>query len=351
MHFINKIICVANTRQGGWRIKMEGTGIKITTEKALLEYLFERLSKGITEGISEKNFYMFLNEVVKNINEDKSISASKVFYETEPYKDIAQRTRELTTREYNKNVTGIDIKRGVVCPNYNLVKDNFGSSWGKYSTFGSGVRQTIMSSSLSQYVKNPKLSYFSCSKASDNNFELAKKIGAYFINDLIVRYINKKSKEGFWPSQCKNIDEYIFKRNIAAMIDEPGTKENLTNAYYHAIRVITKMLEINNYSNGKLVFSNDRKRLLAHANFLKIVLPEQISFLRHYTYNEYELFNANINASVIDNEAYYDNSECISSDPYSEWSDEYRSNKGIIDNAPVYVMERRIGKVNKDMLG
>lgn len=329
---------------------MEATEIKIATEKALLEYLFERLSKGITEGISCEDYYEFLNEVVKNINEKQSKATSKICYEEEPYEDIAQRAKELTARSYSRDVMGIDIRDGLVYPNYNLVKDSFGITREKYSTFDAHSRQNIMSETLEQYVKSPKLSKFSCSKVSDHNFELAKRIGSYFINDLIARYINEVSKKGYWPSQCKNIDEYIFKRDIAPLIDEPGTKRSLTNAYYHAIRVIANMLE--DYSNGseKLGFSNDKRQLLAHANFLKMVLPKSISFLSYYTYNECELRNAKINVWVIDNSAHYDNSECIFSDPYGEWSDDYKNSKGILDDAPVYVMEKRIGKISKSTL-
>lgn len=183
--------------------------------------------------------------------------------------------------------------------------------------------------------------------SNDENFEVAKKAAAYFINDLIERYLKDRIQKKCWPIQCGNADEFVFNRNIGQLIDENGTKENFKTAYYQAIRVITELLEAKQHSNEKVLFSNNNAKCLAYSNYLKMLISKPLSFLLEYRYNLYEFRNASINISILNNEVKFQNSECIYSDPYDAWSDDYKTADGTINDVPVHVMEKRIGKISK----
>jgi hypothetical protein len=309
-----------------------------------LEYLYARLDKGITVGISEKNYYDFLNTLVEKINTDNSDYSIRVISPNESFSTILEKVIKKTKGKYDNGVSGLDFKGGVIYPNYNLRT----LDWNDYKLFRShGKARSLKDETISHFVQTPKLSTYSLIGSSDENFELAKKISSYFINDLIERYLKSRIESGHWPTQCRNANEFVFNRNIGKSIDETGTKENFEIAYYQAIRVIAELLEKRQSNNERVEFSNNDAYCLAYSNYLKILVPEILSFLLPYRYSQYQLRNANINVSVLSNEAKFKNSECVFSDPYSEWSDDYKSTDGVINDGPVLVMEKRIGKISK----
>lgn len=317
--------------------------ITIANEDVLLEYLYARLNKGITEGINEKDYFCFLNALLENINTDKSDYSIRAVSPNENFSTIVEKTIDKVKYNYSSR-SGIDFKNGVIYPNYDL----FELEWSKYKLFrdhGRGQKLTV--ETISQFVPTPNLSTFSLKDSNDENFELAKKIAAYYINNLIERYLEDRIEKRYWPTQCRNADEFVFKRDIGKSIDEKGTKENFEIAYYQAIRVITELLETKQHSSENVALSNNEANCLAYANYLKILVPEPLSFLLPYRYNQYRLRNANINVSIQNNEAKFSNSECIYSDPYGDCSRDYKTTDGTIDNIPVQVMEKRIGKISK----
>jgi hypothetical protein len=318
--------------------------ITIKNENVFFEYLYARLNNGITEGITEEEYYSFLNLLLEKVNTDESTYAIKAISPSETFSTIAEKAIEKTSSAYNKNLKGLDFKNGIIYPNYNLRK----LEWNKYMLFIShGRERTLTDKTIKQIVKVPNLSEYSLREANAANFKIAEQIAAYFVNDLIERYLAKKIENGLWPKQCRNVDEFVFNRNIGKAINEEGTKENFQIAYYQAIRIITELLETRQSSNDYLMFSNNSANCLAYANYLKIIIPEVLSFLLPYRYYESELRNASINVSVVNNKAQFKNSECVFSDPYGEWSDDYKQTEGSISDDPVLVMEKRIGKVLK----
>ncbi|MDD2518529.1 MAG: hypothetical protein PHG18_01410, partial [Bacilli bacterium] len=303
-----------------------------------------RLNKGITEGITEEDYNSFLNTLIEIINSDKSDYALRINPPVETFSNIAEKAMQKTVSSYDKKINGLKFEKGTLYPNYNLrILD-----WSDYKLFrGYGRGQDLMKKTLDEYIKVPNLSDYSLNKSNDENFEISKKIAAYFINDLVERYLKSRIENGNWPKQCNNSDEFIFEKNIGKVINEQGTKENFEKAYYQAIRVITELLENRDFSNDKLIISNNSKMCLAYANYLKMIVPETLSFLLQYRYNEYKLRNARIEVTVENNQAKFETSECVFSDPYGEWSDDYSQKKGIINDIPVKVMEKRIGKIIK----
>lgn len=86
--------------------------------------------------------------------------------------------------------------------------------------------------------------------------------------------------------------------------------------------------------------------MLAHANFLKFFIPEELSFLRQYVHHSYEERDSVITVTISQNEVTFQSSTCVFSDPYGDWSDDYNYKKGIIGMHPVEIMEKRIGIIS-----
>ncbi|MFA5459344.1 MAG: hypothetical protein WC267_02080 [Bacilli bacterium] len=306
------------------------------------------MDKGIPEGITEKDYFDFRSALLKNINTDELLdtlfNSIRVVSPNETFSTIVDKAANKIIKEYGNNVSGLDLKNGTVYPNYNLRR----LQGDDYSLFrNSGRAKWLRDKTISQFVQLPNLSVYSLNDASDENFELAKKAASYLINDLIERYLRHRIKAGCWPIQCKDADEFIFNRNVGKLINEKGTKENFELAYYQAIRVIAKLLETRQRSNESVELSNNDANCLAYSNYLKILIPETLSFLLPYRYNEYELRSANITVSILYDEAKFNNSECVYSDPYGDWNDDYKKTEGTINDIPVRVMEKRIGKITK----
>lgn len=200
---------------------------------------------------------------------------------------------------------------------------------------------------LFEWLLNKKIPSFTLcdyqlEHASKKNLSHAKKVSAFYMNDLIERYIKYKISYGKWPNQCENIDEYIFKRNIAPLIDEKGTAETFKIAYLNAIKVVCQSLETKK-NNDSLLFSNNEQNLLAHANFLKFVLPEQLQFLKMFKYNPLQAYNSSMDIQVLKQSVLFDSAYNRSS-PYQGLPYFVRNN-GIIDENTVKIMEKRIGKI------
>jgi len=326
--------------------------IVIEHERALIEYLYERLNKGITNGVTSEEYFEFINALVEKINSSESEFAITAKIENESFSDIAEKAKEITKIQHWKDEIwqdgyGIDFSstefgKGIIYPNYDLVK----KSWNDYKLFRSlGYPQQITRDFLEKTIEAPNLSSYSLKQVSDKNFQVSKKIAALYVNELIKRYIKTRVEKKYWPIQCRDIDKYIFDRNIAALIDEKGTAETFKIAYLQAIRVIAEMKESN--SSEYIMFSNNEANVLAYANYLKMIAPKQLEFLRSYEYNQYELHNASIDITTYGDVAEFKTSACNDYDPYGGWSDTYNHESGVINDGPVLVMEKRIGKILK----
>lgn len=316
---------------------------KVIKPESILAQCFSVLLKnGITNGITENMYNDFVDEFSKKVNIYSSRFGDEIIVEPDSFENIVQRMNKIhsSTEDGIRLETIIgdgDKKELIAFPNYNLAR------W-KYDLFNMRLfesqekifKDTILSKST-QYF--PTFSMEIIKEIPD----VAKKAASFFVNDLIERYVKSRISKGYWPSQCRNVDEYIFKRNIGKCIDEAGTIETFKKAYVYAINVVC--LLIADEKKDTIEISNNPYNMLAHANFLKFVMPEEFSFLKPYVYNEYEEHDVAITLTIFQNRVKFRSSACVYSDPYGEWSDEYKYEKGEIGNQPVEIMERRIGAI------
>lgn len=312
---------------------MEKQKMKISAHELLLEYLFKRLGNGIADGLSEEDFLAFTSEMLKVIN-SKQYEHYEFYMEEIGYEQLClELLKESKAYWVNQN---LEFKDGKLYANYNLKV---------YKRSGMNDLAHQISSFLYGYSgrefsdKNSEVSNYNLELVPKETLMISKKIAAYIVNDLMNRYVKSKIASGNWPSQCSNIDEYIFEKDLASTIKLEGTREAFIGLYNHSIRVVAEMLR----DNPNLQLSNNKKNCLAWANFEKLIRP--FPFIHSHIYSEYELRNKEILIKVEDEKAHLSECECIDSDPYGDFSDDIKRTTGMLKNASNDVWEKRIEKV------
>lgn len=314
--------------------------IIIENERAILEILNFKLKNGITTGISENDYDAFIELLIYGIKKDEYEKNKKIIYEKKPFKELCDNVDKKIRPSYKNNVLYVTYQKGIIKPTYDLKLPE----WREYYLFEDtySLRNRLVEKSLKNFIKvDFSSSKTSLIKVENEKLNLAEKVGAFFVNDLITRYIKNSIEKKRWPSQCSDADKYIFDRDIASLIDEKGTKKTFKFAYYQAIRVIVEMMKKNN----EIRLSNDDSNVLAYANFLKMLAPYDLRFLKEYKYDKYEMHNASIEVTIKENEAKLKTYTCADCDPYDDFGDSYTSEDMIINNNPVQVMKKRIGEI------
>lgn len=313
--------------------------INIKAESILAECFRSLLTTGITIGITEKMFNEFVNELVNKLNINSSEFASEIMIKPDSFENIVERMNKI----HSERVIGVQLesiigdggnKMFIALPTYELKK------W-EYRQFETGLygrEKRIFDAILQDKIVSQ---FPNESKIVSEKSDIAKKVASFFVNDLIERYVKSRISKGYWPSQCRDIDKYIFDRDIGKCIDENGTADIFKKVYLHAINEVCLLLS--DKKAETIEISNNPYHMLAHANFLKFVIPEDLSFLKQYVYHKYEEHDAAITVTISKNEVKFRSSACVFSDPYGEWSDAYKYEKGTIGAQSVEIMEKRIG--------
>lgn len=316
--------------------------INVKAESILAQYFQTLLTSGITIGITEKMYNDFVNELVNKVNTDTSEYAREIRVEPDSFENIVQRMNKI----HSERVVGVRLKSIIVddgnkmfvaLPTYEL------KEW-RYDEFKTGLygrqdkifKEILQAKIASQILPESKV----ISKKDD----IAKKVASFFVNDLIARYVKSRISKGYWPSQCRDIDKYIFDRDIGKSIDENGTADTFKKAYLHAVDEVCLLLA--DEEAETIEISNNPYHMLAHANFLKFIMPEELSFLKQYVHHKYEERDAAITVTISQNEVTFRSSACVFSDSYGEWSDDYKHEKGTIETKSVEIMEKRIGIIS-----
>lgn len=247
---------------------------KIKQEKILLEYLRIRLLNGITDGVNEVDYFTVADGLIKSFNTDKS---ADIRFKEEKFSDIGYNAENLTRGLYNKMQTGVIFKNNIISPTYNLRRYDFINN----RILLNNTHEKIMSEYFANLIKPLELSTYSFT-TSEHNYKEAEKIAAVFINELINRYLKDVIKKGVWPNKFNDADKYIFDSNIGLHLKEKGTKEIFLLAYMNAIRTVLELKEENNIPIG---FSNNPTYPLAYANYLKMIIPNELAFLTKYHYS------------------------------------------------------------------
>jgi len=319
---------------------MENKTVTVNLENIFIRYFYALLKEGDTSGVSEEEFESLINTIKVHVEQYGKYT---IDIKEERFEKIVNRVNYIHSKIQKvisiKNING----KLIAMPTYNL------SELDRYCCYETGL-WSRHNDLITRLAKNRANTNISCLGIDDLQYypreiiNISKKVAAVYVNDIIERYVRQRIEAEYWPSQCRDIDKYIFERDIAKYIDENGTASVFKQLYLHAIITICEILKTSK-DKDLIKFSNSEIDMLAFANFKKIFQPEQFSFLRNFKYNSYQLKNKRITLTIIAENVSFASSYCSFSDPYGEWSDEYVYNKGIVDNSQVEIMEKRIGKI------
>lgn len=318
---------------------------QINREIILLKYFYDLLSNGITDGITKENYNKLLNTIIKTLNLGSFSLLKKQSISDYDFYNIIANANKLNCSEEPYINEGIELKevdgKIIAMPTYFLTK--------KIDLYREldPLENILINSTAKKQAENIKMSSFDVMDASSEAIDIATKVSSYFVNDLIERYISERVQSNNWPSQCKDIDEYIFRRDIAKLIDEKGTSRIFKLAYLQGIKIACEILKKDNKSllyDRELYFSNNDENLLAFANFRKIIAPKKFDFLKQYKYNRHEVNNEMKSISIINSSVYKSKNVFIHSYVHNMPDDDIE--KLVLDE-DVKIMERRISSTHQ----
>lgn len=319
--------------------------IMLEPEDLLLSYFETLLKNGVTCGITKDMYFDLVAELTKKVNCDSnglSLSYPNISAQVGDFESIVERADKKINKIPGTKTIYMKEDNGTLAayPTNKLILDNFSNKLTYYPRIERMLKEVLKTKIPNIPLKD---SVLNC--AVPEILNNSKKVAAFFVNDFIERYVKCSIKKGKWPEQCRDIDEYVFRRNIAQYIDMEGTAEFFKILYIHAINVVYELLEKKGEAE-EIEFSNNEFYTLAHANFLKFIMPEKLQFLRAYKHDQYEENDASIKVSIIENEVKFVTNTCVYFDPYGNFSDDYVRYVGNIGSRYVEIMEKRIGKID-----
>lgn len=315
--------------------------ITIKNEKALLEYLYKRLSLGYTDPITEDEYFRFINSLEEKINSDNSLE--RVSFEKESFTTTVEKTIAMILKNSCNNTNNQLLYKevngdGILFPTYTLKPIEYGV----YRMIEEPRQMSIARTLMEELTPKINLSTYDFIKF--DSLEAGEKVASFYINDIVNRYIKEKIRLGVWPPEFTDADKYIFEQNFSQTFNGLGTKEAFLNAYIHATRIVSELKD-NAMDNETIMFSNNPNKVLAYANYLKMFSPEQLKFMISYSHKPYALNDAAIEASMDSKRVYFQSIACASCDEEGYWADAYDKKEYDVVEESVKVMKKRLGNI------
>lgn len=318
-----------------------GRIITLKEEKVLVNIFCYLLSNGIARGITEKQYFNILNKTINKINAQNPEDVTPVALANEgnsiSFEEIVKKANAICSVRGDGISITKSSKRYIAKPTYSFMKNEW---WreirlGWYPRHEEIFHQVINSVLVNKHKK--AASY----KITESELYLAKKIAAKFINELIKKYVYVEIEKHRWPEQCRDVDQYVFEKNIAAAIDEQGTAEIFIKLYRKAIASVCALIKEN---KGDFSISNNEDDMLAYANYLRFLKDEEFKFLIPLKHNKYKTHDVYIKCIVLNGDITCYSRKCIYSDPYDD-DDDYASSVDSIPDEEIEVMEKRIANI------
>lgn len=313
--------------------------IVIKHERLLVNLFYYLLSKGITKPVSEKLYFAIANETAKRIREDTGGYVTGVEIENESFENIV--TKANTLCDSTKNAIKLCKQRGILVAKaqYNLRRPVYRPqiNMGWYTR-----QEEIFEKVVDSKMKSVLARQSNVANVSEEQLIVAKKVAAWFVNRIIEKYIRSEVAKHRWPSQCTDIDEYVFKRNIAKYIAEEGTAEIFALLYQNATIVACRLIKEN---KGTFIVCNRPSEVLAYANYIKLLDKSQFKFLQKLYNNPYEMKNTFLMCEINGKNVTYHSCMCVDSDPY-DGDGMYKRDSGVVSEKEIEIIETRIANIH-----
>lgn len=117
---------------------------------------------------------------------------------------------------------------------------------------------------ISSYLSDkPKRKLVDNYLITDYEKDMAKRASGLIFSSIWNNYINKEIELGVWPSQCRDIDKYLFETDLASIIGTISIDDELLELY----QVFSKRMAIMYHDDNNLKISSYENKYLAYSNY------------------------------------------------------------------------------------
>ena len=259
---------------------------KLTVDDLIVEYMTCKIEKGYKPEFLTSEFISFLYFFESKIEVQDSLYNNyelfQRFFERKSDWDWSKTINYSTMeKEFNPHM---EMVYSVKDDDY-LIKPNY-----KLSCFDRSIINTYFMNKnevkkirdiIGEWLSNyPKREIDESVELTDNDIIMGKYIAAEIISNIWDSYIKQEIKHQTWPKQCKDINKYLFKLDLAEIIGVKSIKNKLVELYKVLSKRIAvlyhedKNLQISSYSNVYLSKENFDLLIKGYENMISIAFGD-----------------------------------------------------------------------------
>ena len=241
---------------------------ELTVNDLIIEYMMYKIQNGFNPNFTTKEFIDFLIFFKERIDiHIKATNSEKLFKDF--FDKKYQSSNPHMDMEYNNDIDDYIIKA-----NYNF--SDFDKSISN-TYFMNDQKVWKIRSTIQEYVKNQTKRVLDENiKPSEKELLIGKYISAEIFEQIWNSYVNNKINDKKWPTQCTDINKYLFDIDLAKIIEVDSIKDELIELYNVLSKRISilynldKKLKVNSYENSYLAYSNYRLLIQENEKLMNI---------------------------------------------------------------------------------
>ena len=255
---------------------------KLTVDDLIVEYMMYKVKNGYEPSYLTSEFLNFLN-----FFESKMLVEDSLYENEKLFKRFFERKSKF---DWSRTVNWVTKEKEII-PHMDMIysdKDNDYLIKANYKLSDydkSFINTYFMDNGMGQYddfkgqtfkIRNiigkwladyPKRKIDESIEIEEQNLFVGKYIAAEIITNIWNSHIDKQIQDHTWPSQCKDINKYLFEKDLAEIIGTKSIKKDLIELY----SVLSKRIAILYQQDKKLKISSFTNGYLAHANYKLLI--------------------------------------------------------------------------------
>lgn len=242
---------------------------KLTVDDLIVEYMICKIETGYKPEFLTSEFISFLYFFESKMKVQDSLYNNNELFQRffERKSDWAwSKTINYSTmeKEFNPHMEMVYSEKD----NDYLIKPNY-----KLSCFDRSIINTYFMNKnevkkirdiIGEWLSNyPKREIDESVELNDDEIMMGKYTASEIISNIWDSYINQEIKHQTWPKQCKDINKYLFKLDLAEIIGVKSIKNKLVELY----KVLSKRIAVLYHEDKNLQISSYSNVYLSKANF------------------------------------------------------------------------------------
>lgn len=257
----------------------------LTVDDLIVEYMIAKVTNGYEPQFSASEFIDFLKFFETKMSvKDSLYDGKKLFERFFSRKEISDWSiRPHMDIEYNPKDNEYLIRANYYLSAFDpsvlntYYMDNGMSSYDDYKGKAYEIRRVIK-----EYLSTlPKRKINESTIIEEQNLLIGKHIAALVITDIWKSHIEKLIKNYTWPSQCRDINKYLFEVDLGEIIGTESIKNDLIELY----GILSRRVAILYQEDKNLKIESKPGMYLAYANYELLI--KDCENLMNKAFNEY----------------------------------------------------------------